>query len=93
VRTNVFIGTYYLKSLITHFDSVPQAVAAYNAGQEAVKGWLAAGNYKSPDEFIEDIPYDETRNYAKKVLTSYFEYIRQSGRKKVSAAFLKRGNL
>jgi len=93
VRINVFIGTYYLKSLITHFDSVPLAVAAYNAGEDAVKGWLAAGNYKSPDEFIEDIPYDETRNYVKKVLTSYFEYMRQAGKKEVPATLLKRGNL
>ena len=89
VRTNVFIGTYYLKSLITHFDSLPLAVAAYNAGEDAVKGWLTAGNYRSPDEFIEDIPYDETRNYVKKVLTSYFEYMRQTGKKEVPAALLK----
>ncbi len=93
VQTNVFIGTYYLKSLILHFDSVPIAVAAYNAGADAVKGWLAAGNYKSTDEFIEDIPYDETRNYVKKVLTSYFEYMRQTGRTEGPAALLKKGNL
>ncbi|HMK56544.1 MAG TPA: transglycosylase SLT domain-containing protein [Dissulfurispiraceae bacterium] len=86
-RINVLIGTYYLKSLINHFDSVPLAVAAYNAGEEAVKGWMSAGKYSSPDEFIEDIPYDETRNYVKKVLTSYFEYIRQSGRSEAPKIF------
>jgi len=92
VRINVFIGTYYLKSLITHFDSVPLAVAAYNAGEDAVKGWLAAGNYKSPDEFIEDIPYDETRNYVKRS-DQLFRIHATGGEKRSSADPLKRGNL
>jgi soluble lytic murein transglycosylase len=92
IKTNVFIGTYYLKSLINHFDSVPLAIAAYNAGEEAVKDWLTAGRYKSADEFIEDIPYDETRNYVKKVITSYFEYMRQNGRKEVPSQLMKAGN-
>ncbi len=92
IKTNVFIGTYYLKSLINHFDSVPLAIAAYNAGEEAVKDWLTAGRYKSADEFIEDIPYDETRNYVKKVITSYFEYMRQNGRKEVPSLLMKAGN-
>jgi len=92
IRTNVFIGTYYLKSLINHFNSVPLAIAAYNAGEEAVKDWLAAGLYKSADEFIEDIPYDETRNYVKKVMTSYFEYMRQNGRKEAPSLLMEAGN-
>jgi soluble lytic murein transglycosylase len=58
------------------FNSVPVAVAAYNAGEDAVRGWLKRFKYKTIDEFIEDIPYDETRNYVKKVLTTYFEYIK-----------------
>jgi soluble lytic murein transglycosylase len=89
IRTNVLIGSYYLKSLISHFDSVPLAIAAYNAGEEAIKDWLAAGRYRSADEFIEDIPYDETRNYVKKVMTSYFEYMRQNGRKEVPSLLMK----
>jgi soluble lytic murein transglycosylase len=44
------------------------------------------------DEFIEDIPYDETRNYVKKVVTSYFEYMRQEGKKDMPSHFLKTGN-
>ncbi|HEX8949029.1 MAG TPA: transglycosylase SLT domain-containing protein [Dissulfurispiraceae bacterium] len=87
IKTNIFIGSYYLKSLIKTFDSVPIAVAAYNAGEDAVKGWLNAGQYRTTDEFIEDIPYDETRNYVKKVMTSYFEYMRQNGKKEMPPAF------
>ena len=39
-----------------------------------VRMWQDRGKYRSVDEFIEDIPYAETRNYVKKVLTSYFQY-------------------
>lgn len=75
-KTNIAIGSRYLKSLIQRFGSLPAAIAAYNAGEEAVSGWLKKGGYNSIDEFIEDIPYDETRNYVKRVLTTYFEYMR-----------------
>lgn len=71
---NISIGAYYLKKLINMFNSVPIAIAAYNAGEEAVNSWLKSHKYKAVDEFIEDIPYDETRNYVKNVLTTYFEY-------------------
>lgn len=75
-KTNILIGSNYLKNLITMFNSIPVAIAAYNAGEDAVKDWLKRFKYKTIDEFIEDIPYDETRNYVKKVLTTYFEYIK-----------------
>lgn len=77
-RTNILIGSYYLKHLIKTFNSIPIAIAAYNAGEEAVREWLKKGSYTTVDEFIEDIPYDETRNYVKRVLTTYFEYMRAS---------------
>jgi soluble lytic murein transglycosylase len=91
-RTNILIGSYYLSSLVRHFGSLPPAIASYNAGEEAVKDWLSNGKYASMDEFIEDIPYDETRNYVKKVVTSYFEYMRQQGKTDMPAHFLKAGN-
>jgi len=68
------LGSYYLRSLFNEFHSLPHSLAAYNAGELAVRKWQERGNYKSVDEFIEDIPYAETRNYVKKVLTSYFQY-------------------
>ncbi len=75
-RTNILIGSYYLKHLLKTFNSAPAAIAAYNAGEDAVKDWLRKNSYSTIDEFIEDIPYDETRNYVKRVLTTYFEYMR-----------------
>ncbi len=75
-KTNILIGSNYLKNLITMFNSIPVAIAAYNAGEDAVRDWLKKFKYKTVDEFIEDIPYNETRNYVKRVLTTYFEYIK-----------------
>ncbi len=75
-KNNLHVGTYYLSRLVKEFGSYTSAVAAYNAGEEIVKVWLKKRNYKSPDEFIEDIPYSETRNYVKRVLKTFFEYKR-----------------
>jgi soluble lytic murein transglycosylase len=92
-KTNILIGSYYLKHLIRTFNSIPLAIAAYNAGEEAVREWLKKGNYTTVDEFIEDIPYDETRNYVKRVLTTYFEYMRASRNTDIYAAKRYIGNL
>lgn len=74
VSNNIHLGSFYLRSLLNEFRSLPHALAAYNAGEAAVRTWQRRGNYRAVDEFIEDIPYAETRNYVKKVLTSYFQY-------------------
>ncbi len=74
VKNNLQVGVYYLSRLIKEFGSYSYAIAAYNAGEEIVKNWIRKGNYKSADEFIEDIPYDETRHYVKRVITTFFEY-------------------
>ncbi len=77
-RTNIMLGSFYLKQLLNRFGSIPVALASYNGGEDAVNDWLKKGKYKTVDEFIEDIPYDETRNYVKKVMTTYFEYLRSN---------------
>lgn len=74
VRENIELGSLYLRDLFQEFHSLPHVLAAYNAGEQAVRAWQDRGDYRSVDEFIEDIPYAETRNYVKKVLTSYFQY-------------------
>jgi soluble lytic murein transglycosylase len=73
-ENNITLGAFYLKSLFSEFGSFARVLAAYNAGEAITRQWEQQGNYKSDDEFIEDIPYPETRNYVKKVITSYFEY-------------------
>ncbi|MBA4349552.1 MAG: hypothetical protein C0415_06160 [Thermodesulfovibrio sp.] len=92
-KTNILIGSYYLKHLIKTFNSIPVALAAYNAGEEAVKEWLKKGKYNTIDEFIEDIPYSETQNYVKKVMTTYFEYMRAGDAMDISSTLKYFGNL
>lgn len=76
VKNNLHLGVSYLSRLIQEFGSYAHAIAAYNAGEDAVRKWTANDRYKEVDEFIEDIPYPETRNYVKRVLTTFFEYNR-----------------
>jgi soluble lytic murein transglycosylase len=76
IEKNLHLGIYLMSKNIQEFGSYSQALAAYNAGEHRVRTWLRRGKYESADEFIEDIPYKETRKYVKRVLTSYFEYNR-----------------
>ena len=78
IETNITLGSFYLKTLLDRFRSIPVATAAYNAGENAVKRWVDVYKDREPDEFIEDIPYPETRRYVKKVLTTFFQYSRST---------------
>ena len=74
---NIAIGARELGQLYAAFDKgAPLAIAGYNAGEGAVRRWLRdpdnAG--RQLDEFVERIPYDETRGYTKRVLGTYFTY-------------------
>jgi soluble lytic murein transglycosylase-like protein len=72
---NVELGARFLGFLWKHFDSAaPLTIAGYNAGEAAVDRWLGERGDLAMDEFMETIPYDETRNYTKRVLASYFTY-------------------
>jgi soluble lytic murein transglycosylase len=79
-ETNIRFGVHYLRELLQQFSgNVVYAVAAYNAGPQAVTAWIAKSNGREPDEFVELIPYQETRQYVKRVLRSYREYHRLGG--------------
>lgn len=78
--TNVRIGVHYLDQLLEQFQgNVSYAVASYNAGPQAVSSWVAKHGTRDPDEFVELIPYQETRLYVKRVVRSYREYQRVHG--------------
>jgi soluble lytic murein transglycosylase len=74
VKKNIMLGTHYLSMLIREFRQIPFAIAAYNAGENALKKWKAKYNANDLVEFIENIPYKETRFYVKRVLKSYWRY-------------------
>lgn len=73
--TNIRLGAYYLADLLKEFDGdIAAALAAYNAGKERVKQWKQWGNFQEPAEFIETIPFTETRRYVKLVLANAHVY-------------------
>ncbi|MBI5639050.1 MAG: transglycosylase SLT domain-containing protein [Nitrospirae bacterium] len=87
IRNNITLGTYYLRSLVNEFRSLAHVLAAYNAGEVMVRKWEHQGNYRSVDEFIEDIPFPETRNYVKKVLNTYLQYRKYSSEDSTQTSF------
>lgn len=74
-ETNIRIGTRYLKRLSDMFDGrLPLVAAAYNAGPHRVGGWLQSFGTLDMDEFIDHIPFKQTRNYAKEIIKNYYLY-------------------
>jgi soluble lytic murein transglycosylase len=73
---NLEIGSRFLAFLLKRYGgAVPLAIAGYNAGEGAVDRWVNEhARDMALDEFLESIPYDETRNYTKRVLASYAAY-------------------
>lgn len=72
---NIRLGTRYLARLSQKFDDfVPLVAAGYNAGPHRVYTWLKGFGNLGMDEFIEHIPFPETRDYAKKVVRNYAIY-------------------
>jgi soluble lytic murein transglycosylase len=72
---NLDVGSRFLAFLLDHFGgALPLVIAGYNAGENAVDRWLRERGTLDLDEFLETIPYDETRNYTKRVLASVFAY-------------------
>lgn len=71
---NIEIGTQYLKYLMDKFNNIDTSLAAYNAGETRVKSWLNSGIYSNDGETLMYIPYEETRNYVKKVNKNLIYY-------------------
>jgi len=70
-EANLSLGSWYLASLLEEFGGREAlALAAYNAGPHIVREWLAKKNWQREDEFVENIPYSETKNYVIQVLRS-----------------------
>lgn len=77
VETNIQYGTYLLSQLLKRFHGkCALAAASYNAAESAVQSWVKKNQADDPFEFIENIPYEETRTYVKLVLRNYLFYQR-----------------
>jgi soluble lytic murein transglycosylase len=73
-ETNIRIGTAYLKLALDDFEgSMPMAAAAYNAGPNRPRAWRN-GPVLPAEAWAENIPFEETRDYVKKVLANTVNY-------------------
>ncbi|RCS57526.1 lytic transglycosylase domain-containing protein [Parvibium lacunae] len=81
VGTNLTLGTRYLRMVLDSLDQSPVlATAAYNAGPGRPRAWRARAHYGKAIEgaiFAETIPFTETRDYVKKVLSNTVYYAAQ----------------
>ncbi|GJD91576.1 hypothetical protein BHAOGJBA_5124 [Methylobacterium hispanicum] len=88
---NVAVGSNYLAGLLAQFAGNPVlAVAAYNAGPQRVNEWMAArGDPRTGAvdviDWVEEIPFLETRSYVKKVVANYLVYLAKKNVQSASA--------
>ena len=76
-ENNIKLGNYYYEFLRNNLEGYDiSSVAAYNGGIGSIQRWKTSLHYNDTDEFVEQIPYPETKNYVKKVFRSYWNYIR-----------------
>ncbi|MEE2755808.1 MAG: transglycosylase SLT domain-containing protein [Myxococcota bacterium] len=74
-HVSVEMSAWYFRQLLDKFQGqLPLAIASYNAGPHRVKMWVAEKKNHPMDEFIEEIPFDEAREYTKKILKYYALY-------------------
>lgn len=77
--TNLKLGTYYMKNVLSSADDSPVlASAAYNAGPSRARKWRGDQALEGAI-YAESIPFDETRDYVKKVMSNTMYYSKQFG--------------
>ncbi|WP_229739297.1 lytic transglycosylase domain-containing protein [Edaphobacter dinghuensis] len=68
-KVNLELGTMNLRQVLDRFGGQKEyALAAYNAGDSPVRRWMSSNDYKDIPEFVESIPYSETREYVQAIL-------------------------
>jgi len=76
-QANLKLGTRYFRQMVDEHDgTVEYALAAYNAGAHRVTAWRASGPYRDMPEFIESIPFTETREYVQAIVRNMDVYKR-----------------
>lgn len=71
---SIKFGNFYFKKMLNDFNSIPLALAAYNAGPTNLIRWLRKNYNAEMDEFIELIPFSETRDYVRLILARKMIY-------------------
>jgi soluble lytic murein transglycosylase len=73
--TNLRLGTRYFRQMVEHFGGqVEYALAAYNAGEDRVDDWRKNGNFADVEEFVESIPFTQTREYVQAIMRNAVIY-------------------
>ena len=73
--TNIRLGTRYFRHMVDHYHGqVEYALAAYNAGEDRVDDWRSSGDFKDVEEFVESIPFTETREYVQAIMRNAVLY-------------------
>jgi len=65
---NLQLGTTYFADLLGRQGTLEKALAAFNAGEDRVALWMAERQFAEPAEFVQSIPFTETREYVQIVL-------------------------
>jgi|HubBroStandDraft_6_1064221.scaffolds.fasta_scaffold00531_10 soluble lytic murein transglycosylase len=60
---NIHLGTVYVSNLLKQFGSIEAALGAYDGGEDHVESWSACKCYRDTAEFVDSIPFTETREY------------------------------
>jgi soluble lytic murein transglycosylase len=76
---NIQLGAYYFRSLLDSFGEPEIALASYNAGPSRAKLWKTWGPFSEPAEFVEVVPFHETRGYIQLVMRNADVYRRLYG--------------
>jgi soluble lytic murein transglycosylase len=76
-QVNIAYGSYYLRYLLDEYHgNTDLALAAYNGGEANVDRWVAQARATGTGFTIDDIPFPETRDYVKRVLSARKDYRR-----------------
>ncbi|MDB9313300.1 transglycosylase SLT domain-containing protein [Spirulina sp. CS-785/01] len=74
---NIRLGTWFLAYTHRQFNNNSLlAIASYNAGPSNVNNWVQRFGLQDPDEFVEEIPFPETKGYVETVFGNYWNYLR-----------------
>ena len=71
------LGTFHLKNVLAEFEGeLEKALAGYNAGERRIPQWMALGPFEDAAEFVETIPFSETRGYVQSIVRNREMYRR-----------------
>ncbi len=78
-KINVLLGAAYLKYLTERFSDLKTVLAAYNAGEGTVRGWLQEKRWSEDGKTLKEVPFSETERYIRRVFKTFLKYNKKFG--------------